>query len=170
MPSQKRGRFVLMCWRVVVRWNRAGNTFLNSPGQEMDRSSEIPRKRSSSSHSSSSSTAITVLNFSSPNPTNRIPLERFNRVEHEYHGGIVQNFMYGANRAKENNAYKFQSTITQSNYNEITSHKFQTTLQWLLYQIPMLIAIISGFEIQPLEAHSVDSVRFWSRFVQTDQA
>ena len=37
---------------------------------------------------------------------NSYPLERSNRVEHEYPSEIVQNFMYGANRAKENLASK----------------------------------------------------------------
>lgn len=89
--------------------------------------------------------------------------------DYEYTFDFVQKLTYEANRAKENIAHKLQSKISQSNHNEITIHKFQVTLWWMLYQIPMLIALINGFEIQPLEAHSVDSARFWSRFVQTDQ-
>lgn len=151
-----------MRWRYLIRLFQAGNTFLNSPGQEMDRSSEIPRKRSSSSHSSCSSTAITVSNFSSPNPPNRIPLERFNRVELECLSEIVRNLMYRANRWKEDNAYKFWSIISQSIHNEITIYKFQSNLRWTFYQIPNKIEAIASFGIQPLEASSVDSAMNWA--------
>lgn len=102
--------------------------------------------------------------------TNHRPLESAFNQDHECACDFVQKLIYEANRAKENMAYKLQSKISQSIHNEITIHKFQVTLRWILYQIPMLIALINGFEIQPLEAHSVDSARFWSRFVQTDDA
>lgn len=109
-------------------------------------------------------------NICAQNCSSHIPLERFNRVELEYPNEFVQNLMYAANRCKEDNAYKFQSTITRSIYHETTIYKFKRTLQWTYYRIPNIIGTITSFDSQPWWSAAVDSACFKLQMVKTEAA
>lgn len=108
-----------------------------------------------------------VKNKLQPKLTIHIWIETSKLVDYEYHYEIVQKFLYKANRLKEVLVSKLWFEISHPIVNENAWYKFQTTLQWILYQIPILIEAIIEFDFQPWLRYSHGFDGFKLQMVKT---
>lgn len=157
-----------MTWRLLVGGIKWETCFQKCQAKEMDLHVKFLQNSCSSSPFFMFIVPASVMNFSSPNQTNRIPFSPSLSVCYDYGNAFVQRLTHAKNWSKEVSHAKVQIKISSSILNGFTRFKLQFVLCREIYLNHMLISRIEEFEFLPSWSAARDSVFVSLRLMKTD--